>query len=130
MRPITRNALAIAAFALTANCASAAPDVVNDPQLVARASAVFATQDGPADRILGIHHGALVVADIRCGDVCPANTVRVVHYGVEPGPACRQLGGDTASVGMPKGISIDKQDFCIPHALYTRKLYTDRPYQK
>lgn len=130
MRPSTRNVLAITAFILGSGCANAATDALSDPQLVARVSATFAVQDGPTDRILGMHHGALVMVDIRCGDVCPAYTVRIVHYGVEPGPACAQLGGDTASVAVPRGIAIGQQDFCIPHVLYARKLYADHPYQK
>lgn len=130
MRRFTRNVFAIAALAVASGSAYAATDVLNDVELVARVSAAFSAPDGPADRVLGTHRGALVLVDIRCGDVCPAYTVRVVHYGVEPGPACSQLGGDTASVAVPKGIAIGQQDFCVPHILYVRKLYVDHPYQK
>ncbi len=126
-----RSAL-LAAIAVAAGCgsASASMDPLSDSDLVSRASAVFAVKDAPPDRILGVHKGGRVVVDVRCGDVCPANTVRVVHYDIPTGPACTQIGGDSAMVAVPAGIGMVQQNFCIPHVLYQRKLYVDHPYQK
>ncbi len=115
--------------ALAAVPANAAMDTLSDADLVNRASAVFSEKEPPADRILGVHRGNRVIVDVRCGDVCPAYTVRIIHYDIPAGPACSQIGGDSTSVLMPMGITTANQDFCVPHILYTRKLYTDRPYQ-
>jgi hypothetical protein len=126
----SRATIAVLAFVLSGGCAGAMNDPLSDAELVGRADAMFAMKDGPADRVLGVHRGALVMVDVRCGDVCPAYTVRIIHYGVDPGPACKQIGGDIASVGVPKGIGVGLQDFCVPHVLYARKRYVDHPYQK
>jgi hypothetical protein len=121
------RALALLVFA---TAASAASNPLGDADLIACAGAVMAVKEAPVDRILGLHKGAPVMVDVRCGDVCPQNTVRVIHYMVDPGPVCTKLGGDTANVMMPMGLTTRPQPFCIPHVLYARKMYTDRPYQK
>jgi hypothetical protein len=110
--------------------ALAAADPVDDAQLVARARAVLAVKEAPADRMLAAHKGVPVIVDVRCGDVCPQYTVRIIHYIVSPGPDCVKLGGDTANVMVPVSIAVRPQPFCIPHALYGKNLYTDHPYQK
>jgi hypothetical protein len=115
--------------------AAAAPafaysDNVGDTELVRRAGALFSVKEAPADRILGQHNGIAVIADIRCGGTCPANTVRILHYLTAAGPACTRMGADNAAIVVPQGIGAVAQDFCIPHILFARKLYTDRPFQK
>jgi len=119
-----------AAFAATAVPACASNDVLSDAALLGRAAAVFAAKETPADRILGIHDGHRVIVDVRCAGACPAATVRILHYEIGPGPACTRMGADAASVLAPIGLTSAAQDFCIPHILYLRRLYTDRPYQK
>jgi hypothetical protein len=104
-------------------------DSISDAELVRRAGAVFSVEVAPADRILGLHNGFAVIADIRCGGNCPANTVRILHYAIPPGPACTRLGADNATVAVPQGMTLQPQDFCIPHILFARKLFTDRPYR-
>jgi hypothetical protein len=66
---------------------------------------------------LGMHHGALVVADFPCGDVCPNYTVRIIHYDTPPGPACARLGGVVVSRSVPVSIAVTSQSFCVPAAL-------------
>ncbi len=110
------------AFAVTAT--------LTDNQLVSRAAAALHVQRPPADRILGIHRGVQVIVDDRCGDGCPANTVRIIRYMIGPGPACSRIGGDSASIGVPITVGITMQTFCVPHILYRRNLYTSRPYHK
>lgn len=111
--------------------ASAAPtDELSDADLVSRATAVFASKEAPAQRFLGVHHRLPVVVDIRCGDICPQYTVRIIHYMAEAGRACAAMGADTATVVVPKGIGTGQENFCIPHVLYSRKLYVDHPYRK
>ena len=115
---------------LTTAAAYAGADPVSDAELVARANAVMSVKDAPADRMLGSHKGVPVIIDVRCGDVCPQYTVRIIHYVIGPGPDCTKLGGDTANVMVPVSITSRPQAFCVPHVLYGKQLYTYRPYQK
>jgi hypothetical protein len=116
-------------LAAVAMAAHGAADPIADAGLVARASAVMNVKDAPADRMLGIHKGTSVIVDMRCSGVCPKNTVRIIHYTVEPGADCTKLGGDTASIMVPVSITSHPQTFCIPHVLYSKKLYMDHPNQ-
>jgi hypothetical protein len=118
------------ALAILCGCAGAATDPLSDTDLVSRSSTVMSVKQAPIDRMLGVHKGAPVIVDIRCSDVCPNYTVRIIHYTVDAGPACAKLGGDTAAIMVPVSIAVMKQNFCIPHVLFQQKLYTDRPYQK
>ena len=110
--------------------ANATTDPVSDSDLVARANAVMSVKEAPPDRMLGVHKGAPVIVDIRCGDVCPQYTVRIIHYTVDVGPTCTKLGGDIAVILVPVSIASVTQKFCIPHVLYQQKLYVDHPFQK
>lgn len=115
---------------LTTAAAYAGADPVTDAELVARATTVMSVKEAPVDRMLGTHKGVPVIVDVRCGDVCPQYTVRIIHYIISPGPECTKLGGDTANIMVPVSITSRPQPFCVPHVLYQQKLYTDRPYQK
>jgi hypothetical protein len=104
-------------------------DSIDDAELIRRAGAVFSVKEAPADRILGLHNGFAVIADIRCAGNCPASTVRILHYALPAGPACTRLGADNAAVVVPQGMTLQPQDFCIPHILFTRRMFSDRPYR-
>ncbi len=125
-----RFALLVLACAAVSAGAHASTDALSDADLLARASAVFSSKDSPADRILGVHRGKQVILDVVCGDVCPANTVRIIHYLAPPDAACIQAGADTVDVQVPRGIASAPQSFCIPHVLVAHKRYSDRPFQK
>jgi hypothetical protein len=118
------------ALILLTTAASAANDPLSDADLVARANTVMGVKEAPADRMLGLHKATAVIVDVRCGDICPQNTVRIIRYAVDPGPVCTKLGGDTATIGVPMGLVMRPQSFCIPHVLYGKQMYTDHPYQK
>ncbi len=118
------------ALLLLTTAASAASDPLTDPDLVARANSVMSMKEAPVDRMLGLHKGTPVIVDVRCGDVCPQYTVRIIRYRIDPGPACVNLGGDTATIGVPMGLVTRPQSFCIPHVLYGKQMYTDQPYRK
>lgn len=108
----------------------AANDPLSDSDLASRANTLFSGTETPADRVLGIHNGVLVIIDVRCSDLCPANTIRIIHYmgGVEA--ACKQTGGDLINIVVPRGLSTGPEKFCIPHVLASRKTYADKPYQR
>lgn len=122
--------LAIAIAALVSMPANASTDVLSDSELASRAATVFAVQHSPPDRILGVHRGLRVVLDERCSDVCPTYTVRIIHYDVPAFSDCARIGGDAVEIDVPVSIASMKQNFCIPHILYGRKLYVDHPYQR
>lgn len=118
------------ALLLLTTAASAANDPLTDADLVASANSVLSVKEAPLDRMLGLHKGTPVIVDVRCGDVCPQYTVRIIRYTIDPGPACTKLGGDTATIGVPMGLVTRPQSFCIPHVLYSKQMYMDQPYQK
>lgn len=62
---------------------------------------------------IGMQHGVRIVADYRCGDVCPDNTIRIIHYDVEPGPKCSAVNGLVE--GVDTGFIEEK--FCVPRAV-------------
>lgn len=125
-----RTVLLFATAAALTACANASTDALSDAALIARTNAVMGVKEAPVDRMLGVHKGAPVIVDVRCGDICPQYTVRIVHYTLDTGPACAKIGGDTAMIAVPAGIGVITQKFCIPHVLFRRKLYNDHPYQQ
>ncbi|MFZ5749051.1 MAG: hypothetical protein ACOY45_15510 [Pseudomonadota bacterium] len=94
-------------------------DTVTDAQIAAFAAAPWDKRDPSAKTFLGIHHGTRVVVDYRCSDLCPDYTTRIIHYAVDPGPACRAIGGAERMVTVPRGIASIGQSFCVPAVLGT-----------
>jgi hypothetical protein len=91
---------------------------ISDVQLTAIARMPYVPAKSiPPSRILGINHGETVVADYRCSDICPAYTVRIIHYAIEPGPRCTAIGGVVAHRTVPTGIAATTRAFCIPKAV-------------
>ena len=117
--------LAAAVMAAT----NATPQSLTDDQLVAKATAVFANKDGPAEKLLGMYHGVKVMVLVGCADLCPAYTVRVIHYDKAEKKTCAQLGGHDVSVIVPHGIAAGPEGFCIPDPLYKKDLFSDHPYR-
>ena len=74
---------------------------------------------------VGLHHGAKVIADFLCSDLCPNNTVAIVHYDVPPGEACRRVGGVTRLEWVPVSITIAQRHYCVPKVLADRHIQTD-----
>jgi hypothetical protein len=66
---------------------------------------------------LGVNRGLVVLADFPCGDVCPDSTTRIIHYDLDPGPACEAAGGATATRAVPFAISVMEKQFCVPRVL-------------
>lgn len=101
-----------------------APPTITDAQIVALASKPFVPGDRiPDSYVLGIHHGAKVMVDFRCGDICPQYTSRHIHYDVEPGPACDKIGGRTRTESFVLGIGVVRKDFCVPAVLVEKDLH-------
>ena len=106
----------------TAAAAADATRQLTDADLVAYAAKPFDRGAMMFHHVaLGRHHGALVVADFPCGDVCPNYTVRIIHYDAPPGPACARIGGVTVSRTVPVSIAVTEQKFCVPAILANRR---------
>lgn len=126
-----RNWILLAVFtAAAAMPAFARTDSLSDSQLVSQVSDVFTERETPPDRMLGTHKGMPIIIDVRCAGNCPAATVRIVHYMGSVEQACAATGGDIVTVDVPRGLSSGPEKFCVPHTLVSRRLYTDRPYQR
>jgi hypothetical protein len=106
-----------ACAAVMAAPAAVAADVRNlsDADLVAYASKPFDKAAMMEQTVtLGRHHGVPVVAEFPCSDVCPAYTIRIIHYDVPPGPPCDEVGGVTVMRLVPYGIATREEPFCTP----------------
>jgi hypothetical protein len=114
-------ALAIAASSLPAQAfADAKPRSLSDADLIAYAARPFdRTAMMEQHIVVGIHHGVPVIADFPCSDVCPAYTIRIIHYDLAPGPDCTAAGGVVQSRRVPYSIAMIEKDFCIPRPLAT-----------
>ena len=66
---------------------------------------------------LGVHHGAVVMADFPCSDVCPNYTVRIIHYLVEGQADCAAVGGVEETKLVPSGIESVPTRFCVPKVI-------------
>jgi hypothetical protein len=71
-----------------------------------------------------MHNGVRVVADFPCSDLCPPNTLGIVHYDVAPDEQCTRIGGLTRQEWVPAGIAISQQPFCVPKVLVDRNIQT------
>jgi hypothetical protein len=60
----------------------------------------------------------IVVADYPCSDLCPAATVRIIHYAV-PADQCDRVGGALDNVHVPRGAGVRLTAFCRPPVLVT-----------
>ncbi len=65
------------------------------------------------DAIVGRHHGVPVRMTVRCGDLCPDYSVRIVRYDIDPA-ACPGVGGTIVRLGVPSAASVSLVDMCLP----------------
>jgi hypothetical protein len=92
--------------------------VLTDAALVAYAAAPFDKAAMMERRVeLGRHRGVPVVAEFPCSDICPAYTVRIIHYAVPPGAPCDAAGGVTETRQVPFSIATREEAFCVPKVL-------------
>jgi len=113
-----RATMAGLALALLASASNAAEDTLTDAALTAYAAQPFDRQAMMGRQVvIGVHHGAKVVAEFPCSDVCPDYTTRIIHYDAAPGPACDAIGGVTAIRRVPFSIAVVEKPFCVPKVL-------------
>ena len=70
--------------------------------------------------VLGTRQGVRVVAEYRCGDLCPEYTVRIIHFDVAPGPRCTASGGVSRMEGVPIAAAEAIEPFCEPRVIAGR----------
>lgn len=114
------------ALALLAAAAAARPAVANAPGVVKGLSdaTLLAYASSAYDRrqmtsvhvVLGQNHGVTVIADFPCSDLCPAYTVRVIHYDV-PLSRCSAVGGVEKAILVPVSIASTERSFCFPKVI-------------
>jgi hypothetical protein len=111
-----RRALLIAvAFACTG---AGSKDTLTDEALVTYAATDFDKAKMMFHHeLLGLHHGAKVMADFPCGDICPDATSRIIRYALEPGMDCASVGGVEQPYLIPHGPGMFAEKFCVPAVL-------------
>lgn len=116
-----RRLLAPGLAALWGAAASALPvpiDTLSDHDLVRYAAGDFDKAAMMNRQVrLGVHHGAVVMADFPCSDVCPNYTVRIIHYLVDGQADCAAVGGVEETKLVPSGIESVPTRFCVPKVL-------------
>src|SRR5579862_2370241 len=106
------------ALLATATTAQAAPgDALSDATLLTYASSGYDKLHMTSLHVvLGQNHGVTVIADFPCSDLCPAYTVRIIHYDV-PLSRCSAAGGVEKAILVPVSIASAERSFCFPKVL-------------
>jgi hypothetical protein len=127
--PRTTTAILAALLTLASSgCATRAsePGPLDDAALQAYAARTFDKAMMGQTVELGRHHGVPVVAEFRCGDVCPQYTVRIIHYRLPEGADCAAAGGVEKSVLVPVAIAMMQKNVCVPKVLVASGSYYTR----
>jgi hypothetical protein len=105
-----------AAFAAASGCSQLR--VISEAQLLEYASTPYDKgAHGAPRQILGVLNDVNVVVDFVCSDLCPAYTVRIIHFDVEPDARCAEVGGVEREVIVPVAITARSKAFCFPEVL-------------
>lgn len=109
-------------FAVAAMLAAGEPPLMrlNDDRLRTIAATRLDENRINGRDILGEYHGTRVIAEYHCSDLCPAYTVRIIHFDIDAGAKCRAIGGRNATVTIPVGISAIPRKYCVPAILSVR----------
>ena len=129
MRIPSRSLRLAAPLAVVLLCAAGqdttlGPDVdLTDAQLIGYGQQDFERGEMMYKHVdLGRYHGAHVVADFPCSDVCPDNTTRIIHYALDDGQACSSVSGAERTLTVPTGVGKSQLKFCVPRVLADRHL--------
>lgn len=119
MKTLALSSLIISLMAL-ASCVSAPTNenTMTDAQLVHLAKQTDRKPvEGEPNLVVGVHNGTKVIEEFHCSDLCPQNTVRIVHYDVAAGPTCDAIGGVTKSILVPIAITVMPREYCFPNVI-------------
>jgi hypothetical protein len=121
-RLMTIPALGVVVALVLGACAGSVPgasgDSLTDASIIAFArkpydKAAMMNRSVPVGR----HHGATVVADFPCSDLCPNYTTRIIHYQLGGDQTCADVGGVIVDRSVPVSIAVSMEKFCVPKAL-------------
>jgi len=73
--------------------------------------------EGQSNLVIGVHNGTKVIEEFHCSDLCPENTVRIVHYDVPETATCDGIGGVSKSVLVPIAITVMPREYCFPKVI-------------
>lgn len=73
--------------------------------------------EGQPNLVIGVHNGTKVIEEFHCSDLCPQNTVRIVHYEVPEQSTCDHIGGVTKSILVPIAITVMPREYCFPKVI-------------
>lgn len=94
------------------------PKVLSDADLIAFRQSRYDQADKMfKHEVLGIHNGVRVLVDYPCSDLCPDYTTRIIHYDKPQTKSCAQIGGVLVMLDVPRGIGMDREQFCVPKVL-------------
>lgn len=103
-----------------ASCVSAPTNenTMTDAQLVQLAKQTDRKPvTGEPNLVVGVHNGTKVIEEFHCSDLCPQNTVRIVHYDIAAGPTCDAIGGVSKSILVPIAITVMPREYCFPKVI-------------
>ena len=93
-------------------------NTLSDEALVRYAASRFDQAEKMHKReVLGVHHGATVIAEYPCADFCPNYTIRVIRYDLAPGMSCAGIGGVFTNIRVPDGFGAGDRAYCVPKIL-------------
>jgi hypothetical protein len=104
---------------------AASPVTLSDHALVRLSKAAVDKRKTGRTELLGVHRGINVLAEYICSDLCPAYTVRIIHYDLRTGPECTARGGMVVQRMVPVGIAVAGRPYCVPQVL-ARQEKSDR----
>lgn len=117
----TVKALTLSASLLSLSACVSLPtneDTLTDADLIRTAQQEeSAPTEGAQQWVIGYHHGIAVVKSFQCSDLCPQNTLRVIHYDVSADATCESVGGVTKSILIPFAIGVKAKEYCFPKAI-------------
>ena len=100
------------------NLQKTAPGVITDQQLIQLAQQPVVWDDNTkARQEIGEHHGNTVVIETQCSDLCPENTLRIIHYDVPDVESCARIGGVIKQILVPIAITVAPRQFCFPEVI-------------
>ena len=123
MRFPSRSLVLAAPFVAILLCALGPDTDLTDADLIAYGQQDFDRGEMMYKHVdLGRYHGAPVVADFPCADVCPDKTTRIIHFVLDDGQTCASVQGAERVLDVPTGVGKSQQKFCVPHLLAARHL--------
>lgn len=73
--------------------------------------------EGQPNLAIGVYNGTKVIEAFHCSDLCPENTLRIIHYDVPDVESCARIGGVIKQILVPIAITVAPRQFCFPEVI-------------